>query len=271
MWSLPSIDKLNKRAVDEHRKRKGRAPSPRGKTCECCDSKAKYMIAWHDNFGDAKTREIPKGYIPVCEKCNDDGRWQEGYFDCADCGKTFIENYTWELYYQDADDGRICLECAFDRALDSDDPDENPWVYQEDVDRLEKWLKAGEIDLAFEWLRNKVKHLIGVEMTYWEDRLIFQANVTLDSSTGGTVRGFQEADSGPAAGLREILDHLKKVLVNTTVRDFLVNLGAPAPEPARVALILDGGYQFCCSLGIYFERKYSGAKAKEVRHANSSL
>jgi len=263
---------MNERAVEEHRQRKGRPPAKSGKTCDSCDSKkVKELIPYFDSFGEAAVRQIPKGYIAVCQKCYDSGRWQEGYFDCDACNRTFVGNYTWECYHVDTDDGRLCLECAFNRALDSDDPSENPWVYQTDIDRLEKWIKAGKTDEAFDWIRNKVRHLIAVETTYWEDRLIFQANVTLDSYTGGTVRGFSEADSGPAAGLREINDHLKKVLVNTTVRDFLVNLGAPAPEPARVALILDGGYQFATSIGIYFERKFTGSKAKEVRHANAAL
>ena len=260
MWALPSISALNARAEADFKKNKSK--TLRGKKCDC-GKKATHAEEVYDIFG---KKDVPKSTEYLCESDHCRDCFDESVFWCEGCSRYHATNYTWELYYQETENGRLCLRCAFEEALESDDPSENPWVYQKDIDQLETWLKAGEVDTAFKWLRNKIKHLIAVESTYWEDHLIFQANVTLDSSTGGLVHGFSSADSGPAAGLREILDHLKKVIANTNVRDFLVNLGVPAPEPARVALILDGGYQFAVSIGIYFERKYSGAKAKGVAH-----
>jgi hypothetical protein len=261
MWSLPDISALNARAEADYKKKASK--SLRGKKCSCGE-KATHAEEIYDIFG---KKDIPKSIEYLCEGDHCQACFDESVFWCSGCERYQVLNYTWELYNTVVNDEQLCLRCAFEHALESDDPDENPWVYQEDVDRLEKWLKAGEVSKAFDWVRHKVKHLIAVESTYWEDHLIFQANVTLDHASGGAVRGFSACDSGPEAGLREILDHLKKVLVNTNVRDFLVNLGAPAPEPARCALILDGAYQFSVSIGIYFERKFSGAKAKEVRHA----
>ena len=80
MWCLPSISKLNQEAVNRHKKRRGRAPSPRGKTCASCGKPAKRMLPYHDLFGSEEGRQIPKGYVAVCEKCLDSGRWEEGFF-----------------------------------------------------------------------------------------------------------------------------------------------------------------------------------------------
>jgi hypothetical protein len=255
MFQLPDINAMNKAAVESHRKRKGKPPSPRGKPCEFCSGKSKHMIAYFDLFGDAKTRDIPKGYIPICEECWEKGSLSEGYFDCDGCTKMFVTNYTWECYYRDTDAGRLCLECAFLEALQ----DPEFWVYQEDLDYLKELLAAGKAKQAFQWLQRKAKHLIGVRMTYWEDHLIFQGNVELDSWSGARITGSSSTEPTVEGGVREIVDKLEKVLVNTTMRDFLVTMGKPPANP-RCALIIDAVYQFAVSIGIYFEKKYSVPK-----------
>lgn len=261
MWSLPKISQLNAQAVAEHRKRRGRSPSPRGKKCDSCGKKAKELIPYHDLFGDEKTRQIPKGYIVTCQECRDSGRAIEGYFECDSCGRTMVEYYTWERYVVDTHDGgeggdepqRTCLACAFEEEICYADP--GPWIYQEDVIRLEDAIADGQHDAALDWIREKVKHLIGVETEYWQEWLILHDGVTVDNATGGTVRGFSSCDSGPAASVREIIGHLKAAL-------------EIAP---RCALILDGGYQFCVSLGIYYEVEFAQAELGQagVREARA--
>ena len=238
MWSLPSIEKLNKRAVEEHRKRKGRDPSPRGKKCESCGSKAKHMIPWHDPFGDAAIREIPKGYIPVCEECYDSGRWQEGYFDCESCGKLFTENYTWELYYRDTEDGRLCLPCAF----------------KEYIEDAAHWLTEvpNEIDLdrqsMMRYLQD-VPHVIGVETTYWQESLIFIGNAEFDSTTGQQISG---------EPLGEII---RDALSKAAMRDLVGGLSGEKP---RCILLLDAGWQFAVSFGVYIDRKFAEEEVPRV-------
>jgi hypothetical protein len=261
MWSLPNLSALNKRAVSEHKRRRGRAPSLRGKKCDYCDEKAEVAEPYYDIFGD---KDVPKGHVLMCSQHADTGVLQEGYFWCEGCNRYHVRNYTWELYARQTEDGELCLRCAFEEALDSDDPEKNPWVTRADVEQLKGWMARGLEDRAFRWIAQKAKHLIAVESTYWEERLIFQANVELDSSTGERIRGFSSKDSGVAAGVREIIEHLDKVLANTQMRDFL---RSPAEfvldgsgQNARCALILDGGYQFAVSIGIYFERVYTRKK-----------
>jgi hypothetical protein len=78
MWSLPDLSRLNAQAVAEHKKRRGKAPSPRGKACDSCGKKAVRMIAYHDLFGSEEVRQLPKGFIPVCSECYESGKWEEG-------------------------------------------------------------------------------------------------------------------------------------------------------------------------------------------------
>jgi len=67
----------------------------------------------------------------------------------------------------------------------------------------------------------------------------FGGGVTLDSSSGGIVRGFSYADPTPNAGVRELRDELTAAMED---------------GHKRALLILDGGYQFAVSIGVYVQR-----------------
>lgn len=252
MWSLPSISKLNAQAVAEHMKRRGRAPSPRGKKCDSCGGRAKHMIPYHDLFGDEKTREIPKGFIPVCSECYESGRWEEGFFSCDGCGKEHVTHYTHEVYFRDYDNGdepaRLCLECAFIEALEGYDAESDPWLYKEDLIRLEDGIAEGHHESAMEWIREKAKHLIAVETRYWQEWLAFQANVECDSSSGGRLIGFSSCEPSPLGTVQDVIEHIRAAL-------------AIAP---RCALILDATYQFSFSLGIYYELEFAQADLEQA-------
>ena len=225
MWSLPSIASLNERAVNEHKKRKGRAPGLRGKTCEYCDQKAEYRFAYHDLFGDAAIREIPKGYLFLCEGHYDRGTHYENFFECDSCGKLHVLNYTWEIYRSIDNDGNtLCLPCAFK-------------AYIEDP---ENWITKvpKKIDLAY---LKHIPHAIAVESTYWEEDLIFIGNAEFDSSTGEQISG----DS--------LTSIIEKALGHASARDLIGGL-AQAP---RCIVLLDAGWQFAVSFGVYLRREYA--------------
>src|SRR5208282_17026 len=122
----------------------------------------------------------PKSTLTLCER--HDGYYgspSEGYFTCADCGRVMVENYTWELYYHDTPDGRLCLPCAAKRHIEDED----------------NWLPLTDEDIAvvtFEVIHH-ARHVLGVEMPVPKEIHLFES-VTLDSSTGGMLRGFSTAD-----------------------------------------------------------------------------
>jgi len=173
MWSLPNIKSMNDRAVSEHRKRRGRAPGLRGKECEYCNEKARIRLPYHDPFGDAKTREIPKGHLFLCEEHHDRGTWMENYFDCDDCGRLHVLNYTWELYRAQDDDGNtLCLPCAFKRYIA--DPDH--------------WITEVPKEIGLDELR-EIPHVVGVETVFWKEDLTFVGNAEFDSMSGRQISG----------------------------------------------------------------------------------
>ena len=94
-----------------------------------------------------------------------------------------------------------------------------------------------------EWIGEKAEHLIGVGSTYWQEWLVFHANVECDSSSGGRLTGFTSCESSPLGTVREVVEHIRAAL-------------GIAP---RCALILDATFQFSISLGIYYEREFGQA------------
>jgi hypothetical protein len=68
------------------------------------------------------------------------------------------------------------------------------------------------------------------------ESLKFLGNVEFDSMSGCRIRGFSSADDTPDAGVQEI-------------RDLLARAREDGHE--RAILILDAGYQFAVSIGVY--------------------
>lgn len=240
MWSLPDINRMNAEASTSKRKLERAVRTGtlnRHKlTCEhegddCRGEQRRYL--WYDIFS-----QDPKGVLTLCEK--HDGYYgspDEGYFDCVDCQRIMTENYTWELYYVNTDDGQVCLPCYAQRILS--EPERWILLTDEAIDAL-----------TFEQIR-QAPHCIGVKMPVPEG-IQYVNEVTFDSSTGGAVRGFSSADSTPDAGvaeLRQILWDLKAI------------------GETKAILILDGGYQFAVSIGVYAPTKGGPFDAQKDKKA----
>lgn len=77
--------------------------------CECCGQPSTHHEKWFDIFSNCA-----KGVRHLCQKCDEDGRGNEGYFVCDSCGRLMVENYTWEIYrHIDPDSDEVqCLSCA---------------------------------------------------------------------------------------------------------------------------------------------------------------
>jgi hypothetical protein len=222
MWALPNIKRLNDEAagVDfkaRHRKQLcGRAKVE----CYICDKPATKgsRQEWFDIFSDE-----PKGVIGLCKAHEEDyGGTPEGYFFCEDCQRLFIQNYTWEMYCTQNEQGDIvCLNCKA----------------KEYVEDGENWIPLDDAvidDLTFKQV-SKTPHLIAVSGPT-PDGIEFYKNVELDSFSGGRITGYSSSESGPEGGVSELQDILR---------------GAREDGHTEAILILDAAYQFCVSIGVY--------------------
>ena len=222
MWSLPDINRLNTEAASKAfqaqiaKQLKGRARLD----CIICDKPSTRTSRqfYFDIFS-----EDPKGVIGLCkehEECF--GGCPEGYFWCERCNRLFAENYTWEMYSSESEDGSIvCLNCKAKEYVDNPDN----WIQ----------LPEGIDELSFERVR-QAGHVIAVKGPVPKGIKAYGDGVTLDNSTGGRVTGFSSSESSPDGGVEE----LKEQLYNA-YRD----------GHTEALLILDGAYQFAVSIGVY--------------------
>ena len=216
MWALPNINKMNEEAALRYETEKDLSKKQilKGQTCMYCDKKATRYYDYYDIFSDD-----PKGKIFLCAK--HDGYYgnpAEGYFFCEGCERTMVENYTWELYSHDTNEGRLCLNCYFDS----------------EIKKQENWIDKVEQVADRVW---ESKHLIPVEGTHWKKYLDFHGNVELDSMSGAKITGFSST-STVESGIAELQEIVKKTL----------GIGP-------VILIMDAAYQFAMSIGVYTRKK----------------
>lgn len=228
MWSLPDIQRLNSIAHTGRRnllaivERINRGAALQDEKCE---RRGKHRITSatpiYDIFSDD-----PKGLVIQCDECRDRLGTPEGFFTCEACDRLMVENYTWELYRHDDNDGTVlCLPCYAKR----------------EIANHKNWVPLTDEDIAvvtFEIVR-KAKHLIAVRMPI-PNGIQFFDNVEVDSSSGGELRSTMHADSTPDAGVarfREILTRAKE------------------EGYSRAILILDGAYQFSVSIGVYVDSR----------------
>ena len=211
MFSLPNINAMNNRAAADYERTKNKTPKqiPRGQKCEWCDSKATTYYNWYDLFSN-----VPKGKIFLCDE--HDGYYgnpSEGYFTCAECQKVFTENYTWENYFTINDGDMLCLNCALDRYLAEP----------------ENWIQSPK-EITWNTIE-QTPHLIPVQGTYHEDKLVFHGNVEFDIMDGHNLAGGDE--------VKELQDIVRKAII----------------KHGECILILDAGYQFSISIGVYTRKE----------------
>jgi len=166
MWALPDINRLNKEAEENSKKKN--TISLEGKACELCLNQAAIYVNYYDVFSD-----YPKGQLFFCDNENHNEHELEGFFYCDLCGRLHISNYTWEYYHTMGPDGYICLNCALDNYL----AEKGNWIALQDVNKLD-----------FERIRT-APHLIPVSGTYWKKKLNFVGNVEFDNMDGHCISG----------------------------------------------------------------------------------
>jgi hypothetical protein len=227
MWSLPDIQRLNSEA-HLNRKKLERAVLTGvldGERLGCehgdnCVGPLTHEL-WFDVFSND-----PKGIVTQCEYHLEHYGTPAGFFWCEKCCRLMIENYTWELYRTASEDGeQLCLCAAAEQLIDNED----------------NWIALTDEDIAvvtFEVIR-QARHVVGVGTPVPKKIQLFDS-ITIDSSTGGAVRGFSSADptpNGAVEQLQEILNQAKRAGYE------------------RAILIIDGGFQFAVSVGVYTRAK----------------
>lgn len=232
MWSLPDIKRLNFEAAMPSMKAK-LTKQVRGKAalqCDFCEKPATRAsrTLWYDIFSND-----PKGVFGLCKQHEEYfGGTPEGYFYCDACGRTFIQNYTWENYFSQNEEGdTVCLNCRAEEYVRNQDN----WISLEGECEPDGVMVSPSIEeLDFERV-SQSPHLIAVGGPIPEGIKLFK-DVLLDSMSGGRVTGFSSSESSPEGGVEE----LKSILREARDEGY-----------SEAILILDAGYQFCVSIGVY--------------------
>jgi len=220
MWSLPDISRLNAEAETNAKVFEKELKKKSNGVCDDCNKKAVEKIPYYDIFS-----EDIKGINKVCDRHRDS--LSENYFYCDGCDRTFINNYTWELYFHDTEDGeRLCLPCLAQRIIA--DHDKEHWIE----------LNPDNIN-AIDWERvRQAPHCIAVKMPTPKGIKTFGSCTTFDSMSGGRVTSFSSADSTPDSGV----DELKHTLHSAWCDGY-----------KRALLIMDGAYQFAVDIQVYVD------------------
>ena len=229
MWSLPNIIAMNARAaanrksISHEAKLKKSVKHP----CECCLKPSTVHEKYFDIFSDDA-----KGVRHLCQKCDEDGRGNEGYFVCDSCGRLMVENYTWEIYRRiDPDSDEVqCLSCAAERHFANPDNWIDPKLVKEVVLAPHNPRLNGNNVPLFNPATGilnvgRCRHVLGVQQPRPQG-IKFLENAEFDSTDGQQISG------------RRLLDIIQEL-----------------DEP--FCPVLDAAYQFAVSIGLYVREKPS--------------
>lgn len=124
MMCLPSIARLH----DSREAARKELAKSKMLTCDCCCEEFPKDApgAVKEEYWSPLIKDKPSGLIFICPKCREENEenygnsyGEDSYFECEDCGKVHVVNYSWELYRVITEDGEsICMACAAERELD---------------------------------------------------------------------------------------------------------------------------------------------------------
>ena len=216
MWSLPNIKTMNARAAVAASKLKRAARSKRKPQCGYwnCNSRATRSYLVYDIFS-----EDPKDLLHLCERHDGySGDPMEGYFTCAHCARVIVENYTWEYYRMELDGETLCLKCAAEAYFS----DPKNWIKPQNVKSVTLEPGAGQLFNAKTGVLNIAccRHVLGVQQPL-PMGIKFAENAEFDSCDGHQISG------------RRFLDMISDL------------------DGQPFVPVLDAGYQFAVSIGIY--------------------
>lgn len=155
-----------------------------------------------------------KDLLTLCDSCYNRGADESGNFRCEHCDRLMVENYTWELYRVEMNGETWCAACAAKEYFGDDDNLIDASEIQSVVmDKSKPLFKNGVLNIA------KAKHVLCVEQPTPEG-VRFLKNWEFDSYTGHQISGCN------------MLNDLKL-------------LGG------EVFIVMDGAYQFACSIAAY--------------------
>lgn len=236
MWSQPDIVRMNANAKASVRTLREKQRKPETNECEidyghrdeALDSTphpAAYAHEYYDIFS-----EDPKGLVFVCEDADEQGMWRESFFDCDNCNRLFVTNYTWENYSTEYDDATVCIPCALKLYM----ADEDNWIDPKLVKKIDLegadkpffYHAEDQPDGEYTLNLSRVKHVMAVDMPIPKS-LVFIDNFEFDSYNGHQISG----------------------------RDFEVFEQAVDEGYDKVLVVLDAAYQFSVSIGVYVKRK----------------
>ena len=110
MYSPDTLERLN----DERVKRERALVRHKEVTCDYCDRKAVKLLAVLNPADAVRNPQIKGAYstISLCEECYESDAYRDDHFYCADCGRLFVCNHSWDVLAVTTDDGIFCQECA---------------------------------------------------------------------------------------------------------------------------------------------------------------
>jgi hypothetical protein len=212
-----SIPMASDRAVNARQRLRVIPPPAPSDRCLTCGGSSTYVILLYDIFGNDVTREIPTGYVPLCEECRRTGRWRAwGYFECGDCGKVMKKDRTWENYLLDSEEGHFCIPCALKRYM----RDDGNWFTK--VPR-----EADPDDESFPGYLYDAPHYVPKESLFWQPDLVCVGKAEFDQDDGQQISGEPMRDI-----IREALEARPRYLI-----------------------LIDAIHDDIASYGIYIERE----------------
>jgi len=234
MWSLPDIQRMNERAAAQSRQVKREAARKRKPQCSHygCEQRAAKSFLYYDIFSNQ-----PKGVVHVCDRHHNGLQPDDDeLFFCEGCQRVMVDHYAWERYQVVIGDTVLCLKCAakqyFSDPKNWIDPKLVKSVVVEPYDPRKNGTntplfspRTGKLNVA------RSPHVLGVKQPLPRG-IAFVENAEFDRMEGHQISG------------RSLLGVIRE-------------LNQP------FAPVLDAGWQFAVSIGIYV-RSGAGAQLKEA-------